>query len=129
MNVRTQKWLRCFECDSRTSNIHWHHVIPVIMGGTKCIPLCEKCHSIIHDSNLKISNLIKMGLQKAKESGKILGRPRGTRRTSDDFLEKHADIIQCLENGLSVRKTGKVVKKGYSTVQRVKKKFRELKKI
>ena len=123
INQRTQKWLRCFECDTKTSNIHWHHVIPCSMGGTKCIPLCEKCHGVIHDTDLKISNLIKLGLEKAKERGKILGRPRGTGQTSDELLEKHQDIIQSLKDGLSVRKIGKVTKKGCSTVQRVKKEY------
>jgi hypothetical protein len=104
-------------------DIHWHHVIPFSMGGKKCIPLCEKCHSIIHNTNLANSNLIKLGLIKARERGVKLGRPIGTKQTSDDILAKHQDIVNYVIAGISVRKIAKLTKKGGSTVQRVKKEY------
>jgi hypothetical protein len=121
--MRTEKWLKCFECENKTVNIHWHHVIPFSMGGKKCIPLCENCHSIIHDTDLKNSNLIKLGLIKARERGIKLGRPIGTKQTSEDMLIKHQDIVNHIISGVSIRNIAKLTNKGGSTVQRVKKEY------
>jgi hypothetical protein len=121
--MRTQKWLRCFECETKTTDIHWHHVIPFSMGGKKCIPLCENCHSIIHDTDLKNSNLIKLGLIRAREKGVKLGRPLGAKQTPEEMLTKHQDIVNHIISGMSVRKIAKLTKKGGSTVQRVKKEY------
>ena len=119
--MRSIKSLMCFECEKRTQRIHWHHVIPYSLGGTKCIPLCEECHGIIHGHNLRISSLIKNGLKKAKERGVALGRPVGYVISEEEFLQKHEDIVEYLKNGFSVRKVAKLTNKGNSTVQRIKK--------
>lgn len=39
----------CFEC-GENADVN-HHVIPQSLGGTKTVPLCNKCHSLVHDSN------------------------------------------------------------------------------
>lgn len=37
---------KCFECGNpATEN---HHVIPKVLGGTKTVPLCTKCHMKVH---------------------------------------------------------------------------------
>lgn len=55
----------CFECgDPATVK---HHVIPKSKGGTKTVPLCNKCHSAVHDSNLITSaELIALGKMRSK---------------------------------------------------------------
>ena len=67
---------KCFECDS-VSDIHMHHVVPRSLGGTKTIPLCGRCHSLVHGEHLlKTSSLIKKVLSKKKEDGfRISGSP------------------------------------------------------
>lgn len=65
--------IKCFECDSK-ENIHNHHVIPKILGGTKTIPLCALCHGKVHDKDiLKMSNLAKIARNK---NGFKTGRPK-----------------------------------------------------
>jgi hypothetical protein len=67
---------KCFECGSN-DQIHNHHVVPKIRGGTKTIPLCVICHGKVHNidfTNHKI--LTKQGLKKAKERGVKLGSPQ-----------------------------------------------------
>ena len=65
--------IKCFECDSE-ENIHNHHVIPKILGGTKTIPLCVLCHGKVHDKDiLKMSNLSKIARSK---KGFKTGRPK-----------------------------------------------------
>jgi DNA invertase Pin-like site-specific DNA recombinase len=64
---------------------------------------------------------INSGLAEARRKGVVLGRPKGTKMSSDSILNRHADIIRLLKQGHSVRHAGKITGKGFSTVQRVKK--------
>lgn len=54
----------CFECRT-TKNLHNHHVVPKSKGGTKTVPLCPKCHGLVHDANLVKSS--ELARQKHKE--------------------------------------------------------------
>lgn len=111
---------KCYECGD-TDNLQNHHIIPRVIGGNKTIKLCGNCHGKIHGLDFTDhSILIKKGLEDAKKRGVRLGRPTGTLRRSV-FLKHHLDIKECLEKGMSVRKTAKYTNKGASTVQRVKK--------
>ncbi len=62
---------------------------------------------------------INSGLAEARRKGVTLGRPKGTKPTSD-FLDTHKDIVKLLRAGQSVRNAAKISGKGASTVQRVK---------
>ena len=111
----------CFECGKR-DNLHLHHVIPQSLGGRSMVGLCEKCHGLIHGMDFTHhGNLIRLGLERAKENGVVLGRPKGTTTSEDDILKIHADIVEELNSGNSIRKIARVTGKGGSTVQRVKK--------
>ena len=37
----------CFECGAPATE--QHHIIPVVRGGIKTIPLCSACHAKVHD--------------------------------------------------------------------------------
>jgi DNA invertase Pin-like site-specific DNA recombinase len=63
---------------------------------------------------------IKSGLAHARKRGVVLGRRKGTTLTRDQFLQKHKDIVRQLKGRQSLRNTAKIVRKGISTVQRVK---------
>lgn len=111
----------CFECGSK-KELHQHHVIPRSLGGTNTISLCHKCHAKIHTLNFTDhSILIKKGLEKARQNGKNLGRPKNSGYSDCDVLNKHSDVVVCLNDGISIRKTGKKLNKSFSTIQRVKK--------
>ena len=67
---------RCLECGS-LDDIHHHHIIPKSLGGTSTVPLCQKCHGVIHGIDLSNhGNLVKAALQAAKARGVKLGNPR-----------------------------------------------------
>jgi len=68
------KHQQCYECGRMTTGRH--HVIPVAHGGTKNIPLCQKCHSIVHDYPVRNPDLIREGLRKYVANGGTLGRPK-----------------------------------------------------
>ncbi len=60
----------CFECGSE-EDIHHHHVVPKSLGGTKTLPLCSKCHSLVHSKHLtSTSRLTKEALDKIRIEGK-----------------------------------------------------------
>jgi hypothetical protein len=51
-----------------------HHIIPKSLGGTKTVPLCEVCHSKIHNIDFRNHGaLTKLALQKKKEMGERVG--------------------------------------------------------
>jgi hypothetical protein len=57
--------------------IHNHHVVPKIKGGTKTVPLCLSCHGKVHGVNfLNHKELTKRGLAEAKKRGIKLGNPQ-----------------------------------------------------
>ena len=64
----------CFECGKK-ADIE-HHVIPRSLGGKKTVPLCNQCHSLVHDAKLiSLGSLIKEGrakLQELKNKEKII---------------------------------------------------------
>ena len=63
---------------------------------------------------------VRSGLAEARRKGVRLGRPKGTALDHAAFVAKHKDIIRQLRAGQSVRNAAKIVGKGVSTVQRVK---------
>ena len=92
--------VKCFECGS-VDNIHNHHVVPKVRGGTKTIPLCGSCHGLVHGKRLGMEwkRLQSDGIRKAKLEGKYKGR------TSIDTIQKFLNkpknqkIIELLEIG------------------------------
>ena len=81
---KKQIGLECCNCSSK-NNLEYHHIVPIALGGLDDISniccLCSQCHHLIHYgsiSNINNSNLIKQGMQNAKEKGINIGRPRTT---------------------------------------------------
>lgn len=70
----SRKGFRCFECDAAAK--HAHHIVPLVLGGKRTIPLCEECHSKVHEQDFtNHSELTRIGVQKAREAGGNHGRP------------------------------------------------------
>lgn len=42
---------KCFDCDS-VNDIHQHHVVPRSLGGTRTVPLCSRCHGLVHGRDM-----------------------------------------------------------------------------
>jgi DNA invertase Pin-like site-specific DNA recombinase len=75
---------------------------------------------IARNESETLRDRIKSGLALARKRGVVLGRRKGTTLSSDQFLQKHKDIVRQLKARQSLRNTAKIVGKGISTVQRVK---------
>lgn len=62
----------CFEC-GEVRGLHNHHVVPRSLGGTKTIPLCERCHGLVHEKDLRIANLGARKQKAMQERGEYIG--------------------------------------------------------
>ena len=85
-------------------------------------PIGESQHRMMwyEDSILKQLHcgLIKAGMERAREQGKRIGRPRVTERP--EFTQRFADVIQRIgPGGLSRRKAAKELAIGYATLKRL----------
>jgi len=60
---------QCFECDAPATELH--HVVPKSLGGVKTVPLCAKCHAVIHSigRNMEIALLHQKAIAKKRASG------------------------------------------------------------
>jgi hypothetical protein len=95
--------MTCFECHA-TENLHHHHVVPRSLGGTKTIPLCERCHSLVHSKDFtSMSALTSKAMQKKKAQGLYTGgrAPFGFKLGDDGKTlvpnPAEVDIILCAQ--------------------------------
>lgn len=69
----------CFECGAPATERR--HIIPVLLGGTKTIPLCGNCHAKVHGisgrKRTRLGELTKAALTAKKMRGEPLGGEKG----------------------------------------------------
>jgi hypothetical protein len=65
----------CMECGALASVAH--HIIPHSLGGVRTIPLCDRCHNLVHSGGVgqNHSELSRLGLERARARGEQIGRP------------------------------------------------------
>jgi hypothetical protein len=111
---------KCFECGEPKQDMH--HVIPKSKGGKKMIPLCAKCHGLVHGKDfVKHRTLLLEGIKRAKELGKYKGRKKGTTHTIEEIIIKYIDVVEQSLTKKSLRKIAKITNKSLGTVQKIKK--------
>lgn len=113
----------CFECGpvGDDESLMDHHVVPWALGGTRTVPLCEECHGKIHRRSFENhARLVRLGLERAKAAGKLLGRKKGTGYAPETLLSRHADVAKLLRAGHSIRHVAAITGKATGTVLRVK---------
>lgn len=76
----------CFECDAPAD--HAHHVVPASRGGRRTVPLCDRCHGLVHDLALVgHRELTKRALRERRSAGRRAGNvPYGYRARADGSL-------------------------------------------
>ena len=81
----------CVACGIK-ENLHYHHLIPKIHGGsdeeTNLITLCENCHGAYHNTKFKNHGaLTRKALQDRKHNGKVFNHlPYGYDREGDNLV-------------------------------------------
>ena len=100
----------CVEC-GREAEVE-HHVVPRSRGGTKTLPLCERCHGKAHGRNMTTKVLTQEAMDRKKNRGERCGRvPYGFDLAADGMaLCANSDeqgvlevIRELREQGLSLR--------------------------
>ena len=79
---------------------------------------------IMHILGLCIPNSIrqriKSGYDNFRKGGGKVGRKKGFKKSDDDLLEQHRDIIKYIRQGQSIRNTMKLTGKSSGTIQKIK---------
>ena len=88
------------------------------------LPLSQFMIQILSSVNqmerLQIRQRIKSGYDNYRKSGGTVGRKKGYKKSDDNLLDEHRDIIKYIRQGQSVRNTMKLTGKSSGTIQKVK---------
>ena len=112
--------------EAHSCSLYWHsQAIETLLPNGKRNPAASIMLSLLSEMAVAEVELLRerinSGLAQARRKGVVLGRPTGTKMSSDSILSRHADVVRLLKKGQSIRNAGKISGKGFSTVQRVKK--------
>jgi hypothetical protein len=97
----------CFECGEQAA--YMHHVVPRILGGTKTVPLCAKCHAKVHDRKcLSMNHLTKVALRLKMSKGEKVSAipPYGARFTADGRLRPYPAELATMKAARALRARG-----------------------
>ena len=101
-----------------------HHVVPKVMGGNFTVPLCIKCHGLVHGRDfVKSRNLQAIGIQKAKLKGAY--KNNGANRkpeTFENWIKKKLIKEICvyrINTNYSYRDIAKTLPCSITTIQKV----------
>jgi DNA invertase Pin-like site-specific DNA recombinase len=126
--ARTNSILHRFieNLEAHGCSLYWHsQSIETLLPSGKRNPAASLMISLLADLARNevevLRERINSGLAEARRKGVILGRPTGSKMSSESLLSRHSDIVRLLKQGHSIRHAGKITGKGFSTVQRVKK--------
>jgi transposase len=117
-DVKSEQPEKCPGCGKMHSFFHLHHIVPRSVGGldeiSNIIKICEECHSKVHmRKSTSLSTLIKAGIAKAKEEGRIGAPPNKIeQRIVDQAAEMRA-------TGMSLRAISKELGISTTSVQRI----------
>lgn len=99
----------CFECES-TDEIHHHHIVPRSVGGTKTIPLCGRCHGLVHGRRtMNTSELTRAAIARKRSLGLRTSRdvPYGFGLADDgDTLIVDPDETRAVQRIKELRRIG-----------------------
>lgn len=115
-----------FLTKNRISCVEYQRKIETLNEDLTVNPIAELILSVLAScAKLEKSQLIlriKSGMKSAASKGKHLGRPNGSVKTQDRFLQENKAVVSSLmSERLSVRKTAKLYNVSLATVMKVKK--------
>ena len=88
------------------------------------LPLSQFMIQVLSSVNqmerVQIRQRIKSGYDNFRKGGGKVGRKKGFKKSDDDLLEQHRDIIKYIRQGQSIRNTMKLTGKSSGTVQKIR---------
>jgi hypothetical protein len=95
--------MTCFECGA-TDNLHSHHVVPRSLGGTKTIPLCERCHGLVHSLDYSTHHLTAKAQREKMARGEYIGgRPPYGFQNVDGWLVEVPHELDAIRQARELR--------------------------
>lgn len=100
----------CFECGLDATARH--HVVPQSRGGTKTVPLCDRCHGKVHGRSMNTKTLTTEAMARKKAQGQRVGTvPFGHDLSADGvtLVENHSEkrvierIKAMAQDGMTLR--------------------------
>lgn len=89
------------------------------------LPLSQFMIQVLSSVNqmerVQIRQRIKSGYDNYRKTGGTVGRKKGYKKSEENLLEEHKDVIKYLRQGQSIRNTMKLTGKSSGTVQKIKK--------
>ena len=82
--------------------------------------------SVSEMERTQIRQRVKSGYESFRTNGGKVGRKQGFKKTNDDLLNEHKDVVKLLKQGFSVRKTMKLTDKSNGTIQKISKILQEV---
>ena len=77
--------------------------------------------SVNQMERVQIRQRIKSGYDNYRKTGGKVGRKKGFKKSEENLLKEHKDVIKYLRQGQSIRNTMKLTGKSSGTVQKIKK--------
>lgn len=116
--------------EEHSVSLYWHqHSIETLLEDGRRNPSASIMFSLLSElarnERETLVERIKSGMQEARRKGHKIGRPEGSCASREEFLVKHNDVARQLKMGKSIRDIAKILSKGASTVQRVRKLLKE----
>ena len=81
--------------------------------------------SVSQMERTQIRQRVKSGYDNFRTNGGKVGRKEGFRKSEEDLLSEHKDVVKLLKQGLSVRKVMKLTDKSSGTIQKISKLLKE----
>jgi len=81
--------------------------------------------SVSQMERTQIRQRVKSGYDNFRTNGGKVGRKEGFRKSEEDLLTEHKDVVKLLKQGLSVRKVMKLTDKSSGTIQKISKLLKE----
>lgn len=89
------------------------------------LPLSQFMIQVLSSVNqmerVQIRQRIKSGYDNFRKTGGKVGRKKGFKKSEENLLKEHKDVIKYLRQGQSIRNTMKLTGKSSGTVQKIKK--------
>lgn len=103
---------KCFECGEPAE--HAHHVVPQSLGGTRTLPLCARCHGLVHGAGLGLPALVRAGQDRARREGRRIGRPPA----SEEHAARFRDAMAAARRGAPLKRTARQYGVSINTIRK-----------
>ena len=124
INLEGFNGLKTYPISSSKIDDNKNYNIETLDENKEVLPLSQFMIQVLSSVNqmerVQIRQRIKSGYDNYRKIGGKVGRKKGFKKSEDNLLEEHRDIIKYIRQGQSIRNTMKLTGKSSGTVQKIK---------